>query len=385
MKKIKVNKIAIVTNNSWYAYNFRLNLAKSLKNNGYEVIFIAPYDEKYSKLIKKEFKFYNINIDAKGINPISDFKTMVSLYKLYKNVKPDIVLNFTIKPNIYSSMVAGILKVKSISNITGLGTIFIKQSMVTKIAKILYKTALNFNDKVFFQNNDDRSLFIDNKLVHKSKTDLLPGSGVDLNKFIPIKKDDDRVVKFLLIARLLKDKGILEFIEAIKIIKNQYKNIQFQILGALGVENKTAIIKDELQVWIYNGLVEYLGTTDNVQNIISKVDCVVLPSYREGTPRSLLEACAMEKPIIATNVVGCKEVVDDGINGYLCEVRDSQDLANKMEMMINLSNDERKIMGQAGRNKIVKEFDEKIVISKYLENIKEILYPKGTSCGANNE
>ena len=338
------------------------------------MVFIAPYDNKYSELIKKEFEFFDISIDAKGINPISDFRTMLSLYKLYKKLDLDMVLNFTIKPNIYSSIVSGILGIKSISNITGLGTIFIKQSIVTKIAKLLYKVALGFNNKVFFQNNDDRSLFFEYNLVKYNKTDLLPGSGVDLNKFIPINKDtkSDKII-FLLIARLLKDKGILEYIEAIRILKSKYKMIEFQILGSVGVANKTAIIRGELDSWITDNLVKYLGTTDNVQDVIFKVDCVVLPSYREGTPRSLLEACAMEKPIIATNVVGCKEVVDDEINGYLCEVRNSKDLADKMEMMINLSDDERKTMGQAGRKKIVKEFDEKIVIDKYLDSIKEIL------------
>ena len=368
-----MQKVVIVLNNSWYAYNFRFNLARSLKVNGYEVIFVAPYDEKYSELIKKEFSFFDINIDAKGINPISDFKTIISLYKLYKNIKPDMVLNFTIKPNIYSSIVGGILDIKSISNITGLGTIFIKQSLTTKIAKLLYKIALYFNSKVFFQNNDDKSLFIKDSLVIENKTDLLPGSGVDLNKFVPIVNHNDKVFKFLLIARLLKDKGILEFIDAIKIVKSKYNNVEFQILGAVGVANKTAITKEELQIWIDNDFINYLGITDNVQDVISKIDCVVLPSYREGTPRSLLEACAMEKPIITTDVVGCREVVDDEINGYLCEVRNSQDLANKMEMMINLSVEERRVMGKAGRYKIVKEFDEKIVINKYLASIKEII------------
>lgn len=365
-------KIGIVINNSWAAYNFRFNLARSLNENGYEVVFIAPYDKRYSELIKKDFEFYNIEIDAKGINPVSDFQTMVSLYKLYKKLHLNIVLNFSIKPNIYSSIVAGILGIQSISNISGLGTIFIKQSIVTTIAKLLYKTALGFNNKVYFQNNDDRNLFIQNRLVFDNKTDLLPGSGVDLKKFIPIEKKHDSTTRFLLIARLLKDKGILEFIEAIKIIKKNYSNVQFQILGAVGVANKTAITKEELQIWIDDNLVHYLGTTDNVQEIIKTIDCIVLPSYREGTPRSLLEACAMEKPIIATNVVGCKEVVDDGINGYLCEVRNAKDLADKMELIINLSDDERKAMGKAGREKIVKEFDEKIVINKYLESIKEI-------------
>ncbi len=372
-EKSSNKKIAIVVNNAWYAYNFRLNLARSLQKNGYEVVFVAPYDKKYSKLIGEEFNIFDIEIDAKGINPVNDLLTMIALYKIYKKENIDMVLNFTIKPNIYSSIVAGILGIQSISNITGLGTIFIKQSIATKIAKLLYKIALGYNDKVFFQNSDDKSLFIKENLVAKSKADLLPGSGVDLDKFIPMKKKDDKRFKFLLIARLLKDKGILEYIDAIKIIKAKHNDIEFQILGAVGVANKTAITKEELQVWIDKDLLTYLGTTDNVQDVIAKVDCVVLPSYREGTPRSLLEASAMQKPIIATNVVGCKEVVDDGINGYLCEVKNAQDLANKMELMINLSESEREAMGKAGREKIIKEFDEKIVIDKYLANIREIL------------
>ncbi|NQY94661.1 MAG: glycosyltransferase family 4 protein [Campylobacteraceae bacterium] len=367
-------RVAIVLNNSWYAYNFRLNLARSLKANGYKVCFIAPYDEKYSELLKKEFEFIHLDIDAKGINPLKDFKTMISLYQVYKKNDPNIVLNFTIKPNIYSSIVAGIRNIKSINNITGLGTIFITESIVTKIAKILYKISLGFNSKVFFQNNDDKNLFIKNKLVSSIKCDVLPGSGVDLNKFVPIPRyKNDDTFKFLLIARLLKDKGILEYIDAIKIIKSKYKHVEFQLLGAVGVANKTAITKDELQDWIDDNLVTYLGTTDNVQDVIAKVDCVVLPSYREGTPRCLLEACAMEKPIIATNVVGCKDVVENEVNGYLCEVRNSKDLASKIEKMLNLSSSDLAKMGKKGRKKIINEFDEKIVINKYLESIRDIL------------
>lgn len=367
-------KVSIVLNNSWYAYNFRLNLARSLRDNGYEVCFIAPYDKKYSELIKKEFKFIHVNIDAKGINPINDFKTMVSLYKVFKEISPDIVLNFTIKPNIYSSIVTAVKGIKSINNITGLGTIFIKETIVTKIARLLYKVSLATNSKVFFQNNDDKNLFIDNKLVSRSKCDLLPGSGVDLNKFVPMPKNSkDEKFKFLFIARLLKDKGILEYIDAVKIIKKKYKNVEFQILGAVGVANKTAISKQELQCWVDDQLVTYLGTTDNVQDVIANVDCVVLPSYREGTPRCLLEACAMEKPIIATNAVGCKDVVENDINGYLCEVRNSIDLGTKIEKMLNLSSSALIKMGQMGREKIINEFDEKIVINKYLESIEEVL------------
>ena len=370
-----MKKVVIVLNTAWNIYNFRLNLARALKQDGYEVIMVAPYDEKYTKLIEKEFEFYDVYIDSKGMNILSDFKTILHFYKIYKNIKPDIILNFTIKPNIYSSLVAGILGIKSISNITGLGTIFIKQSLVTKVAKLLYKTALKCNDKVLFQNSDDKELFIKNNLVTTKKVDLVPGSGVDLSKFIPVDRNIiNENFKFLLIARLLKDKGILEFIEAIKIIKKQYQNIGFQVLGELGVANLTAITKQELQEWIETDLINYLGTSDSVQNIISDSDCVVLPSYREGMPRTLLEACAMEKPIITTNVVGCKDVVEDGVNGFLCKVRDSEDLALKMTQMIELSEDERTTMGQRGREKIIKEFDENIVINKYIEVIRESLF-----------
>jgi glycosyltransferase involved in cell wall biosynthesis len=368
-----MKKIAIVLNSAWHAYNFRFNLARGLSNNKYEVVFIAPYDEKYSKLIKEEFEFFDININAKGISPINDFKTITSLYILYKKENIDMVLNFTIKLNIYSSIVAGILNIKSISNITGLGTVFIKQSIITKIAKILYKFALKYNDIVFFQNDDDRNLFVENKLVLKEKTILLPGSGVDLNKFTPIFKQNNSVFTFLMIARLIKDKGVLEYIEAVKIIKSKYGAVvECQILGSVEVENKTAIAKEELQIWMDADLVKHLGMSDNVQSVIEKVDCVVLPSYREGTPRSLLEACAMERPVIATNVVGCKEVIDDGVNGYLCAVKNAHELANKMEIMLNLSNDERRVMGRAGRKKVTKDFDENIVINKYLSNINII-------------
>lgn len=366
--------ILIVVNNAWYAYNFRLNLARSFKNNGYIVCFAAPYDDKYTKLIQKEFECYNISMDAKGINPINDLKTMIELYQLYKKIEPEIVLNFTIKPNIYSSLVCGILKIKCISNITGLGTIFIKESFVTKLAKLMYKRALSYNEKVFFQNNDDKDLFLTNQLIQKSKIDLVPGSGVDLNKFSPVVKETKKKkLIFLMVARLLKDKGVVELVEAIKLLKQKYDNFEVHLLGALGVANHTAITKEELDSWIELDLVKYLGITDNVQDVILNVDCIVLPSYREGTPRSLLEACAMEKPIIATNVVGCKEVVDDTINGFLCEVKKAEDLAAKMELMLNLSQEQRENMGKAGRLKMIEQFDEKIVINKYLVAIKEIL------------
>jgi glycosyltransferase involved in cell wall biosynthesis len=366
-------KIAIVVNDSWYAYNMRFNLALSFKDAGYEVVFICPYD-KYSDKIKHEFDYVDIKLNTKGTNPIEDLKTIYRYYKIYKSIQPDIILHYTIKPNIYGTFAASMLSIPTINNIAGLGTLFIKQNFITKIAKWLYKISQKRATKVFFQNNDDFTMFTDEKLVEKNKCDILPGSGVDIDKFVPTEKENDGIFRFLIVSRMLWAKGIGEYVDAAKIIKEKYKNVEFQLLGHLDVASPTAISKEQMDIWVSDGIVNYLGTSDDVKVEIAKVDCMVLPSYyREGTPRTLLESASMSKPIITTDNVGCRDVVDDGINGYLCEVRNSKDLADKMEMMINLSEDERKIMGQAGREKIVKEFDEKIVINKYLESIKEIL------------
>lgn len=367
-------KIVISSNTSWSIYNFRLNLARELKNQGYEVFIVAPYD-KYTERLKEEFEYHNIWMNNKGTNPIEDMKTTMEFYKLYKKIQPDIVLNYTIKPNIYGTIACSLLGIKTINNIAGLGTLFIKENFVTKIAKWLYKYSQRKADKIFFQNRDDKELFINEGLVKKNKCDVLPGSGVDAKKFVPLEDENkDNKFRFLLIARMLWDKGIGEYVEAAKIIKSKYKNVEFQLLGPLDVVNPTAITKEQMNIWVDEGLVKYLGVTDDVREFIKKADCIVLPSsYREGTPRTLLESASMAKPIITTDSVGCRDVVDDGVNGFLCKPKNANDLANKMEKMLKLSYEERKTMGEAGRIKMINEFDEKIVINKYLETIKTIL------------
>ena len=367
-----MQKIAIVVNNSWYAYNMRFNLALVFKSAGYEVIFISPYD-RYSDKIKQEFEYIDISLNTKGINPIEDLKTIYRYYKIYKDIKPDIILHYTIKPNIYGTLASSILNIPTINNIAGLGTLFIKQNIITKIAKWLYKVSQKKAIKVFFQNQDDFKMFVDERLVQKEKCDVLPGSGVDITKFIPVEKEDDGIFRFLLVSRMLWAKGVQEFVDSAKIIKSKHENIEFQLLGHLDTASPTAISKEQMDIWVADGYVKYLGSSDDVRVEISQADCIVLPSfYREGVPRILLESASMEKPIITTNNIGCKNVVDDGLNGYLCEVRNSQDLADKMEIMINLDNNERKSMGKAGRIKMINKFDEKIVINKYLFTVENI-------------
>lgn len=365
-----IKKIFIVINNPWYAYSFRLNLARAFQTLEYRVYFLMPLDGYYSKLIAQEFEILPIDVDANGLNPLSDLKLLWSLYRIYREVKPEAVLNFTIKPNIYSSMVARWLKIKAISNITGLGTVFIKQTFITQIVKVLYRYALKYNATVFFQNQDDCSLFRKLNLVCEKQVHILPGSGVDLKKFVPYSsKKDDKKFLFLMVARLLKDKGIVEYVEAMKRLKEKYPSVEGWLVGELGAQNMSAITQDELDTWVNNNLVTYLGKRDDIPYILSMIDCVVLPSYREGMPRSLLEAAAMEKPIVTTNVPGCKSVVTHGANGYLCEVKSVDDLFVKMEQMFLLSYQEREKMGKNGRNKIVHMFDEKIVIEKYIQKV----------------
>ena len=365
--------IALSINTAWNIYNFRLGLIKALQKEGYKLVAIAPKDSYSKKLEKKGIKVFDIKMNNKGTNPIEDLKLIIDYVNIYKTLKPDLVLSYTIKPNIYGSIAAGILKIPVISNISGLGTVFLNDSMTSKIARNLYKIGLKFPKRVFFQNGDDRDLFIKYKLVDPKKTDLLPGSGIDTNKFAPREMQrDDKKIKFLMIARRVGDKGLYEYLQAAETIKKKYKNVEFLLLGAFYPRNPTAITKKELNKWIHRGIINYLGESDEVYKEIEKVDCVVLPSYREGLSRVLLEASSMAKPIVTTNVPGCKEVVKEGINGFLCKSKDYKDLAHKMEKIINLSEKERKMMGRKGREKIVKEFDEEIVIRKYIEIIKNL-------------
>jgi len=368
-----MKRIAITVNTAWNIYNFRLGLVKALQAEGYEVVAIAPYDEYVEKLRSEGVKFHNIEINNKGVNPIEELILLKNYFKTFKQVKPDLVLTYTIKPNIYGVYSAGKLGIPVISNISGLGTVFLNNNLSSIIARNLYKLSLKYASKVFFQNPYDRDLFVKNKLVNISKTSLLPGSGINPEKFSPIKvARKDNKFRFLMIARMLKDKGVVEYIKAAEIIKKKYPDTEFLLLGAIYTDNPTALKKDEIEIWEKKGVIKYLGKNDNVQDIIASCDCVVLPSYREGLSRVLLEGASMAKPIITTDVPGCRDVVEDNHNGFLCKPKNYHDLAEQMEKMLLLDENKRNKMGMKGREKILKSFDEKIVIKKYLEAIKEL-------------
>ena len=364
-------RIAIVSNVSWNLYNFRLSLMNAMRDAGFEVIAIAPYDNYSQKIIDAGFEFHDIKMNAQGINPLQDLRTTYQFYKLFKKISPDVLCQYTIKPNIYGSLMASILNIKMINNIAGLGTLFIKDTFITKIAKLLYKVSQSNADRVFFQNRDDFNFFVDKGIVNPLRCDVLPGSGVDTNRFIPHYKVESQKIRFLLIARMIWEKGIGEYVNAAREIKKTYPHVEFCLLGFLDVENPGAITKKEMDEWVNEGVINYLGVSDRVDEVIKSADCVVLPSYyREGTPKTLLESGSAGKPIITTDNVGCRDVVDDGINGYICEPRSWKDLAVKIEKFLALTHEERLEMGKRSREKIVREFDEKIVIDKYLELLR---------------
>jgi len=367
-------KIIFSSNISWSIYNFRLKLLKSLQKEGHEIYAVANEDEYSVKLVNEGFHFEAINSNNNATNPLEDLKTIYSYYKIYKKIQPDVICHNAIKPNIYGTIAAGLLNIPTVNNISGLGTLFIKKSFSTKIAKFLYKFSQKKATKVFFQNNDDLNLFIKNKLINTSKVQVIPGSGVDTSRFIPnADKKEDSSFQFLFIGRLLYDKGIREYVDAVRLLKNKYPTVKFNILGPLYENNATAITQETLDSWIKNNEIIYLGQTDQVEEVMKNMDCVVLPSYREGLSKVLIEASSMGLPIVTTNVPGCRDVVIDNETGFLCEVRNSEDLAKKMEKILLQSVEERKEMGDKARKRAIAVFDEQIIIQHYKNAINEIV------------
>jgi glycosyltransferase involved in cell wall biosynthesis len=365
-------RIAIVLNTSWNIYNFRLGLIKALFNEGHEIVAIAPKDEYTERLIDLGCKYEEVKLDSRGANPIKDFGLTIELFNIYRRVKPDVVLHYTIKPNIYGTFAASLLGIPVVNNVCGLGTAFLNKNIVSRIAIAMYRLSFRFPKLVFFQNKDDQKFFLDSKLISNTKSDILPGSGIDINHFKPLKRAKNGRFTFLLISRLIHDKGILEYIEAIKVLKSKGVEADFQILGQIDEEHSRGIPEKLVNEWVNQGVVDYLGTTDDVRPYINNSDCIVLPSYREGTPRSLIEAASSARPIVATDVAGCNNIVTNDVNGLLCEPANAGDLASKMEAMLNTNSKKLDEMGKESRNIAVTRFDENFVIDKYLAAIAKV-------------
>lgn len=372
-------KIAVIENGLFSTYTMRDGLMQFLLKEGYDVTILTHANSFVAQVEKTGLKV--IDIGSGNVNPVKVLKYIFNLYRALQRIKPDVCLTFSIRPAIWGNYIARYLKIPTITNITGVGPLFTSKNLAYRVARLVYRSALSTTRKVFFQNFDDMNLFIENNFVTKDIAERIPGSGVDYLKFSPLSPDGKRHDHFifLFIGRLIKDKGIFEFVEAARMIRKKYPHVLFNVIGPFWNQNlrSNTITKADLQNWITEGIIDYQGEKKDVRKFIADADCVVLPSFREGTSNILLEAASMERPIITTNTTGCKEIVDDNITGFLCNVKDSVDLAQKMEKMILLTEDQRKVMGTKARQKIVKEFDKAIVLKAYQQAIQNITNDKG--------
>lgn len=370
-----IMRIVIGLNSSWNILNFRSGLVRGLIDAGHEVVAIAPEDEYSDRVRALGCQVVPIKLSPSGRNPILELKLFVQfVYALYL-LKPNVFLPFTVKPNIYGSIAARIVGAKTVNNIAGLGIVFGKRTVFTRFIEVLYRVALSGSIRVFFQNNEDLSLFVSREIVPAKLADRLPGSGVDLKKF-PFTAMPSRCAgkpfRFLLVARMLWSKGVEEYVRAARAVKSRYPEAEFVLVGFSDVSNPDAIPIEILEGWAADGDVTYLGSTNSVYEVIAASDCVVLPSYYpEGVPRSLLESAAVGRPIITTDTPGCREVVIHGENGFLCRVKDVDDLASKMVAMLGCNQEVVNDMSRSSRLLVERAFDERIVISRYLEVINE--------------
>lgn len=373
-KQANAKKIGIVLNTAWNIVNFRLGLIKQLIAEGHEVVAIAPTDEYVSQIEALGARFLALNqLERKGSNPLREIKLCRELYKVFKQEQLDLVLLYTIKPNIYGALAAKWAGIPSICTVTGLGYTFLHDNMVSKLAQRLYKYAFKRASWVAFQNRDDRQLFIDRGLVAQEKSLLIPGSGINTQIFAPVERQDKAAgFSFLFVGRLLKDKGVNELLEAARQLQQAQAEAQIWVVGAMDPDNPACISAETLAQAQALGNLQYFGRSDKVKDFIGRADVVVLPSYREGLPRVMLEALAMGKAVLTTEVAGCRETVEEGQNGFMVPAKDANALAKAMLKMYQLPKEQLEKMGAKGREMALERFDEQIIIQHYKQLIKEL-------------
>jgi glycosyltransferase involved in cell wall biosynthesis len=369
-----VKRVLFIDNTAHHVYG-QLHLMRSFLQLDYKVIVAIPIDSLFTNKLRYEgITIINFNVDSKSINPLKDCVLFLRYLKLFYSAKPELICSFTIKPNLYGSLAAKFLGVPIVANVTGLGYVFIRDSFVSKVALKLYRFCFKFTDFIFCQNHDDLRALIEYRVLsNKNKIGLLPGSGVNLERFPYIGIHSSGNIQFMYSGRLLWDKGIRELISAFRIVRQKYPFTKLIFIGNYFPSNPAAISPEIIQGWQKEGLIEYKGMVDNVFEAMKYIDCVILPSYREGMPRSLLEASSMGKPIITVDSVGCRDVVEDGITGYMAKTADVETLVLAMIRFIELPFDKKLEMGKSGRAKMEREFDQQIVIDRYIQVVNRLL------------
>jgi glycosyltransferase involved in cell wall biosynthesis len=370
-------KIALVANSTWNIFNFRQNIIKKLVDQGHDVLVIAPIDEYITyREHYKNLKHISLrSLDRDGTNPIKDFLLILELYRKYKREKPDLIIHYTHKPNIFGSLAARMCNIKSFAVVTGLGYAFIREGWLNYIMKSLYKYTAGQKEMIIFENIDDQELFKSLNIITSSNSENVNGCGVDIDHYFPVPKTETSPpFIFTFIGRLLKDKGIREFAHVAKELKSKYKeDIKFVVLGDFDLENPSTIDRENLLLWIQNGYIEYKGFVKDVRPFIAESDCIVLPSYREGLPRIVIEGMSMEKPVITSNTAGCRQTVVNCENGFLVNVEDTVSLENAIEKFITLDFEHRKQLGKKGREIVISKFDSNKIADKIYDLIQAYL------------
>lgn len=365
-------RIILSANTAWFITNFCTGLIKALRQNGYEPLVVAPSDASASRVLQRlGIDQVEVNVDRSGLNPLADVLLLLSYRRILRRTRAAAYFGFTIKPNVYGALAARSLGIAAIPNVSGLGTAFMKRGALQWLVTHLYRTAFRRLPTIFFQNTEDLELFVRRRIVQSEQAKLLPGLGIDLERFSPAELPGGDPI-FLLVGRILRDKGVVEFAEAACKLRKLLPAARFQLLGPLDEGNRTAVKRADIDRWVSQGIIEYLGSTDDVRPFIADSTTVVLPSYREGLPGSLLEGAAMGRPLIATNVPGCRDVVNDGVNGYLCEVRNANSLADSMQRLADLPLAERRAMGTAGRRMVERRFSDALAARCYLDALEHL-------------
>lgn len=361
-----MKKILILANSEKGLYNFRRELISNLLEEGNKVYISVPTGEKAKMLSDMGCICKETSVDSRGKNPIKDFNLLLKYRRLMKEIRPDIVLTYTIKPNIYGGIASRHFKIPYIANITGLGTAVEKGGILSKLLKVTYKIALKKAKCVFCQNQSNFD-FMANNNIATNKLKLLPGSGVNLVRFRLTEYPTERITRFLFIGRILKEKGIEEYIKVAQNIKNRYKEIEFGVIGRCDEEK----YKEQFKKLEKDNIIKYYGEQNDVRPFIEQASCIIHPTfYPEGMSNVLLEASAVGRPVIATDRPGCREIVENMKTGFLIKEKNTKDLTEKVEEFLKLTKAERKRMGLNARIKVEKEFDRNIVIKKYMEEIK---------------
>lgn len=366
--------ILIVSNTTWSIFNFRKGLIQKLVSQGHQVTAISPPDQYVDRVKSLGCNYIPlVTLHQISKNPIRDLFLYRELKQIFRLINPDLIFLFTPKANIYGGMAAGKLGLDFINTINGLGYTFQTNSILSFLVKKLYRIGLKNSTKVFFQNKDDKAFFIKKKIIKENKTELVPGSGVNTAEFVPVENKSANFT-FLLCARLLIEKGVIEYLNAAEILKKKYSNVAFKLIGKK-VKHPSAVDESIINQYHNEGVINYIGETDEINRELSNVHVLVNPSsYLEGIPKISLEALSKGLPIITTDSVGCKETVDHMENGIIISMKDSSSLVKAMEFMINCSKEKLQEMGNKSRLKALNEFDERMVINHYLSYLHLPLY-----------